>query len=74
MLPAGTKDYESYQLSPNTVYYLLPGTHVGSFQADTNDAFVGGLAGGTPTVLSGNYSAAEPGRSTPTQPTATSPA
>ena len=60
VLPAGTKDYESYQLSPDTVYYLLPGTHVGSFQADTNDAFVGGLANGTATVLSGNYSASEP--------------
>ena len=60
VLATGTKDYESYQLSPNTVYYLLPGTHAGSFQADTNDAFVGGLANGTPSILSGSYSAAEP--------------
>ena len=56
VLPVETKDYESYQLNPNTVYYLLPGTHIGSFAADTGDAFVGGLANGTPTVLSGNYS------------------
>jgi hypothetical protein len=56
VLPAGKHGYMSYQLSPDTVYYLLPGEHVGFFQADTNDAFVGGLAGGTRTVLSGNYS------------------
>jgi len=55
VLAAGTHSYASYQLNPDTVYYLLPGTHVGSLQADTNDAFVGGLANGTPTVLSGNY-------------------
>ena len=59
VLPPETKDYQSYQLHPNTVYYLLPGTHVGSFQADKNDTFVGGFSGGTPTVLSGNYSSNE---------------
>ena len=59
VLATGTQDYASYQLNPDTVYYLLPGTHVGSFQADAGDAFVGGLAGGTATVLSGNYSASE---------------
>ena len=46
----------SYQLSPDTVYYLLPGRHVGFFQADANDAFVGGLANGMHAVVSGNYS------------------
>ena len=56
VLPAGAHDYASYQLAPDTVYYLLPGLHVGSFQADRNDAFVGGLSGGRFTVLSGNYS------------------
>src|SRR5271170_2081918 len=48
ILPTGTHSYPSYQLSPHTVYYLLPGIHVGSFQADTGDAFVGGFANGTP--------------------------
>ena len=55
VLPAQTKDYASYQLQPDTVYYLLPGTHIGTFEADTGDAFVGGRANGTPTVMSGNY-------------------
>ena len=59
MLPAGTKDYASYELQPDTVYYLLPGTHVGSIQADAGDSFVGGLAGGQATILSGNYSQSE---------------
>jgi len=56
VLPAGAHSYASYQLSPDTIYYLLPGTHTGSFQADKNDSFVGGLADEVPTVLSGNYS------------------
>ena len=56
ILPAGTHSYFSYQLNRDTVYYLLPGKHVGSLQADVNDAFVGGLSNGTPTVLSGEYS------------------
>lgn len=55
VLPAGPHTYPSYQLSPHTVYYLLPGKHVGSLQADVGDAFVGGLSNGTPTVLSGDY-------------------
>jgi Right handed beta helix region len=55
ILPAGTASYASFQLKPNTVYYLLPGVHIGSLQADENDAFVGGLANGQPTVLSGDY-------------------
>ena len=59
VLPAGTKDYASYELQPNTVYYLLPGTHIGSIQADAGDSFVGGLANGQTTILSGNYSQAE---------------
>jgi parallel beta-helix repeat protein len=56
VLPTGKQGYMSYQLSPDTVYYLLPGEHIGFFQANKNDAFVGGLAGGMHTVLSGNYS------------------
>jgi hypothetical protein len=56
VLPAGKHSYASYELSPDTVYYLLPGTHTGSFQADRNDAFVGGRSGGTPAVVSGDYS------------------
>jgi hypothetical protein len=61
VIAAGTRDYPSYDLRSDTVYYLLPGTHVGSFQAMAQDAFVGGyLADGTATVLSGNYSSTEP--------------
>lgn len=56
VLPTGTNNYFSYQLKPNTVYYLLPGTHTGGIQADKNDAFVGGLKGGKSTVLTGDYS------------------
>ena len=56
VLAAGTHSYLSYQLSPDTVYYLLPGVHIGTFQADQGDAFVGGRSGRTATVLSGNYS------------------
>ena len=51
----GRKSYASFQLKPNTVYYLLPGVHIGNLQADENDAFVGGLSNGQPTVLSGDY-------------------
>ena len=57
VLPAGRHSYSSYQLRPNTVYYLLPGEHIGSLQAVTGDVFAGGLYHGTHTVLSGNYSA-----------------
>jgi hypothetical protein len=57
IVPAGKRSYLSYQLRPDTVYYLLPGVHVGSFMADRNDAFVGGLSKyHVPTVLSGDYS------------------
>ncbi|HTU07729.1 MAG TPA: right-handed parallel beta-helix repeat-containing protein [Trebonia sp.] len=55
VLPTGTNNYASYQLKPDTVYYLLPGTHSGGFQADSNDSFVGGFAHGTVSVLNGNY-------------------
>jgi hypothetical protein len=57
VLPAGKHNYLSYQLASDTVYYLLPGVHVGGIQADTNDAFVGGKSGKNDTVLSGDYSA-----------------
>ena len=56
VLAVGPHSYLSYQLSPDTVYYLLPGVHISTFQADEGDAFVGGLSGRTATVLSGNYS------------------
>jgi parallel beta-helix repeat protein len=56
VLPAQTRSYLSYQLTPHTVYYLLPGTHTGGFQADSGDAFVGGFSHGVASVLSGNYS------------------
>ena len=56
VLPTGKNEFLSYQLKPDTVYYLLPGTHVGGFQANTNDAFVGGRSGATSSVLTGNYS------------------
>ncbi len=59
VLAAGTADYQSWQLNANTVYYLLPGVHIGSFQANKDDAFVGGFSNGTPTILSGNYSQSE---------------
>jgi hypothetical protein len=58
VLPAGRHGYLSYQLRPDTVYYLSPGRHVGFLQANANDVFVGGRAGGTRTVLSGGYQAA----------------
>lgn len=59
VLPTGTHSYPSYpsyELKPDTVYYLLPGTHVGSILADTNDAFVGGFANGKSSILDGRYS------------------
>ena len=56
IIAVGRHDYASYQLQPDTVYYLLPGVHIGSFEADTNDAFVGGYRDGVPTVLTSNYS------------------
>jgi hypothetical protein len=57
VIPTGTAYYASYQLRPYTVYYLEPGLHIGSFMADTGDAFVGGDYNGHPTVLSGQYQA-----------------
>jgi hypothetical protein len=56
VIPVGTNDYPSYKLNPHTVYYLLPGTHSGSFQADTGDAFVGGRWHGQASIMNGNYS------------------
>lgn len=59
VLPPQTQDYASFNLAANTVYYLEPGLHTGHFQADTGDAFVGGDASGTTTVLSGGYSTSQ---------------
>ena len=56
VLPTGKRYYASYQLKPDTVYYLLPGTHTGGIQANANDAFVGGFSNGKPAVLTGKYS------------------
>ena len=55
VLPDQTMNYQNWQLRPDTVYYLEPGVHIGSFAANTNDAFVGGYSGGTGTTLSGYY-------------------
>ena len=55
VLPAGKHSYLAYNLAPSTVYYLLPGTHIGSIQASAHDAFVGGFSNGQGTVLSGGY-------------------
>jgi parallel beta-helix repeat protein len=55
VVPAGTGSYASYQLDPNTVYYLLPGVHHGGFMANSGDTFVGGYYQGQPAVLSGEY-------------------
>jgi hypothetical protein len=55
VLPDQAMDYQNWQLRPDTVYYLEPGIHIGSFSADTNDAFVGGYSEGIRTTLSGNY-------------------
>jgi len=57
---SGSGDYPSYKLQASTVYYLLPGVHYSSFQADPYDVFVGGLAKGVRSVLSGNYNSQEP--------------
>ena len=56
VLPTGAHNYPSYELKPDTVYYLLPGTYTGSIMADTNDAFVGGFSDDKSTVLDGQYS------------------
>ena len=57
VLPTGAHNYPAYELRPNTVYYLLPGEHIGALSANVNDSFVGGLSHGIVTVLTGNYSA-----------------
>jgi hypothetical protein len=56
VLPPETADYQNWQLSPDTVYYLKPGVHYGSFSANTGDVFVGGYAAGVGTTLDGAYS------------------
>ncbi len=59
VLPAGVHSYANYQLDPHTVYYLLPGTHIGSLMADTGDSFVGGFYLGQDSILSGDYSSSQ---------------
>ena len=53
VLAANAKYYPSYVLRPNTVYYLLPGMHTNSIQADRGDVFIGGLAHGARSVMDG---------------------
>jgi parallel beta-helix repeat protein len=55
VLPAGAHNYFSYNLHPNTVYYLQPGLHFGFIQADTGDVFIGGYYHGQTSILSGQY-------------------
>lgn len=55
VLGTGMNNFLSYQLKPETVYYLLPGKHAGSVQADADDAFVGGFWNGQGSVLTGDY-------------------
>jgi len=55
VIPAGTASYTSFDLQPDTVYYLLPGVHFGGFMADSGDAFVGGYSQDQATVLDGEY-------------------
>jgi hypothetical protein len=54
VIAPGSQEYFSYQLAPDTVYYLLPGVHVGFLQANARDAFVGGFANGVRAVLDGD--------------------
>ena len=56
VLPPETADYQNWQLSPHTVYYLAPGMHHGSFSANAGDVFVGGYADGVGSTLDGQYS------------------
>lgn len=55
VLPPETADYENWELEPDTVYFLAPGTHYGSFSANSGDVFVGGYANGRGSVLDGQY-------------------
>jgi parallel beta-helix repeat protein len=55
VVPTGVHTFASYQLSPDTIYYLLPGMHFGSFQADKGDIFVGGYWNKQGSVLYGSY-------------------
>ncbi len=55
VLPPETADYENWELEPDTVYFLAPGTHYGSFSANSGDVFVGGYAKGRGSVLDGQY-------------------
>ena len=55
VLPPETAEYQNWQLSPDTVYYLAPGIHYGNFSANRGDVFVGGYADGVGTTLDGQY-------------------
>ncbi|QGN59139.1 hypothetical protein [Nostocoides sp. HKS02] len=56
VLAPETAEYQNWQLRPQTVYFLAPGVHYGSFSANTGDVFVGGYADGVASVLDGQYS------------------
>lgn len=55
VLPPETAEYQNWQLSPDTVYYLAPGMHYGTFSANRGDVFVGGYADGVRSTLDGQY-------------------
>src|SRR5262249_39027753 len=50
VLAAGQRSFQAWQLKRNTVYYLVPGVHIGTFLANRNDAFVGGFYNGRRTI------------------------
>ena len=56
VLPPESADYENWELERDTVYYLAPGVHYGSFSANAGDVFVGGYADGVGSTLDGQYS------------------
>jgi parallel beta-helix repeat protein len=60
VLPAGTHSYPSYLMVPDTVYYLVPGMHIGSIMADTGDVIVGGYHHGEASVMTGTYARSRP--------------
>ena len=67
VLPPETADYQNWQLSPDTVYYLAPGIHYGNFSANRGDVFVGGYADGVGSTSSTASIHGRP-RSTATSP------
>lgn len=79
VLPPETADYENWQLEPDTVYYLAPGVHYGSFSANSGDVFVGGYADGRGASSMVSIAGSQPSTATSrsvsrrTSPSSTSP-